>query len=140
MYIKSLALVAGLSVLAATASAQSISSIDNVAVPINQIRTGMIIQNSASVPAAIGFNPYDSVSVLCQGTATTTSASVALTLDDGSLTSATTVNCSTTMTQIMAITAGQTGATGIYVSPTAGLTSTNTVKTLVVRKPTVFNR
>ena len=136
--IKSLFAVAVLSAMSASAFAQTVNDTKEIAVPLNQIRTGMVVQNSATAPLAVPVNAFENVSVNCQGTATTTSASIALVLPDGSLTSATTVNCTTTMTQVMNFAASANGAAGVSISPTAGLTAANTVKTVIVRKPTVY--
>ena len=126
--------------LTGTVSAQSLDKIEDNAYPLNKIRTGVSVQNSATQVNTIDVNAFDNVSVLCLGSAATTSVSIALALPDGNTTSATTVNCTTTMTQVMSFTAGANAASGIVISPTAGLTSTNTVRTLVVRKPSIYRQ
>lgn len=130
--------VAVMSAVAVGASAQTVNDTPQTAVPLNQIRTGIVVQNSATSPLQVPVNAFENVSVNCQGTATTTSASIAVVLPDGSLTSATTLNCTTTMTQVMNFASSANGAVGVSVSPTAGLSGVNTVKTVIVRKPTVY--
>ena len=93
--------------------------------------------NSATTPQPATVLPFENVSLHCVGTATTVSVSVQQVLRDGTIVRSATQNCSSTNSQLISTTAANLDYEGLVVSPTAGLTGTNTLNIRVLRLPTV---
>lgn len=133
-----LTLLALTCLVTSAAVAQTIDNTKDTALPLNLKRVTTIVQNSATVPLGADVNPYEGIFAYCVGTAATTSVSLIFNAPDGTPVSTSTVNCTTTGAPVLTAAAGTHGVSSFLVSPTAGLTSTNTVKTIVVRQPSPY--
>jgi len=135
---KLITLTAALAALSTAAFAQTVSRFDNPAYPVNQIRTLAVTQTSASGLTGGDVRPYENLNVYCVGTAASTSASLLLYTADGTQVGSRTFNCSTTGAEVVSFTAGTFGFVNTVVSPSAGLSGVNSVRTVFVRTPSPY--
>lgn len=125
------------SLMASAANAQSYSNDPINYTPRGQAFLATATMNSATIPQPVLVNAFENVSLNCVGTATTVSVSTQQILRDGTVVRSATQNCSSTNTQLVSATAANLDVEGYIISPTAGLTGTNTLNIRVLRLPTV---
>lgn len=123
-----LALVAGL------AHAQ-VSNNEEAAVSLKTKRIATINQTSATEVLGAPVTPFDNLNVYCVGTAASTSVTLQYYSYDNVLVGTGTSNCTTTANEIVSRTAGTFGFSSVAVSPSAGLSGVNSVRTVIVRTP-----
>lgn len=130
-------LVIALALLAPAAFAQSYTSEGLAYTPrgIATLATGTINSATALTPTPVA--PFENVSINCVGTAATVSVSVQQLLRDGTVARASTFNCSSTNSVLVSTTAANLDYEAVVISPTAGLTGTNSLNIRVLRLPTV---
>jgi hypothetical protein len=102
---------------------------------IATLSTGTI--NSGTALTSTPVAPFENVSVNCVGTAATVSVSVQQQLRDGTVARASTFNCTSTNSVLVSTTAANLDYEALLISPTAGLTGTNSLNIRVLRLPTV---
>ena len=132
-----LKLAVAATLLASAANAQNYNSDVNNNTPRGQSILSTATINSGTIPQPAPVAPFETVGLTCVGTASTVSVSVQRVLRDGSLVRSTTHDCTTTAAQLVSTTTVNVDYEGLVVSPTAGLTGTNTLTIRVLRLPSV---
>lgn len=133
---KTALLVSALTLAAIAANAQSFSTTNSENTAPNNSAVSVNVGNlvSTTTPRAVIVKPFNNMFIWAVGSATSTSATVEYRLKDGTVLNSETINITQTPTLFVSRTSPF-GFQAVRVSPTAGLSASNSVSVTIVTTP-----